>query len=227
MGAHSCSTRRQWLTKEDLVRKTSICGGAELRGVSKVYNAKSFKCSRAPGYGGCNENLVGSDISILKLDEPVQFTNKIRPICLPVNPSWEQFENKTAVVAGWGYLNQSSISSLTPREADVRVLKHKTCRGQVYEDGVYKWKSYNYGGVTRTGWGYREYNQYLQMCTTGVKEAWHGPRAGDSGSALNLKENGRFSYNFSYTLSLFFRYLIMIVSYTLYYFFPHIRGSAF
>ena len=205
MGAHSCSTRRQWLTKEDLVRKTSICGGAELRGVSKVYNAKSFKCSRAPGYGGCNGTLVGSDISILKLDEPVQFTNKIRPICLPVNPSWEQFENKTAVVAGWGYLNQSSISSIIPREAEVTVLTNMVCQGCYWnlkcvwtKDGVRH---------TRKGWG-SDYNHGIHICTTGVQEYWHGPRAGDSGSALNLKENGRSSLHiFAFEVVQLFRKL--------------------
>ena len=190
MGAHSCSTTEQSLTKEDIVRKKSICEGAELRGVSKVYNAKSFKCSRAPGYRGCQGDLVGSDISILKLDEPVQFTYKIRPICLPANPSLEEFENKTAVVAGWGYYDQSSISSTIPREAEVTVLMKKVCLGCSWNLKCV----WTINGVrhTRKGWG-NEYNHGIHICTTGVQEPWQGPRSGDSGSALNLKENGRSS----------------------------------
>ena len=43
----------------------------------------------------------------------------------------------------------------------------------------------------RYGYHHPTYQPDTHICTAGVKETWHGPRAGDSGSALNFKENGR------------------------------------
>ena len=142
MGAHNCY---QFLYKEDRGRMLPLCEGAELRGVSRVYNAKSFRCESSAShcsrpfttrecYEGCKKAKGGSDIAVLKLDKPVQFTDKIRPICLPANPNWKQFQNELAVVAGWGLFDQSSTnsvtnSSATPREAEVRVQPQMVCQG--------------------------------------------------------------------------------------------------
>ena len=217
MGAHDCY---QFIYKEDRYnpgRMLPLCEGAEFRGVSKVHNAKSFRCESAAShyhcsrpyttkecYEGCKKVKGGSDIAVLKLDKPVQFTDKIRPICLPANPSQEQFSNKPAVVAGWGYYNKfNNKSSTTPREAEVRVQPQMVCQGcmnQNWNDLLCKW-SKNGVNYSREGWG-ADYHHATHICTVGVQEPWQGPRGGDSGSALNFKENGRFSNIY---LHLFFR----------------------
>ena len=210
MGAHNCYQFLYKVDRNNPGRMLPLCEGAELRGVSRVYNAKSFRCESSAShcsrpfttrecYEGCKKAKGGSDIAVLKLDKPVQFTDKIRPICLPANPNWEQFQNEPAVVAGWGLFDQSSTnsvtnSSATPREAEVRVQPQMVCQGcmnQNWNDHLCKW-SKNGVNYTRQGWG-TDYHHDTHICTVGVQEPWQGPRSGDSGSALNFKENGRFS----------------------------------
>lgn len=44
---------------------------------------------------------IGHDLALLKLDKPVQFTDKIRPICLPRQGEGVPV-NKRCYVTGWG-----------------------------------------------------------------------------------------------------------------------------
>ena len=181
------------------------CKGAEERSVRKVDNLDNFVChyngtctrpfNTYQCYRGCKKGIEGSDIAVITLDRPVQFSNKISPICLPANPSKDQFETKTAVVAGWGSTKHNTKQiSPTPREAEVKVLKYKHCYGAWNyntSDGTpvaVPWKDDE--GIERSGWGV-DYNETIHLCTHGP--GGDGPRAGDSGSALNFKENGRFS----------------------------------
>ena len=202
VGAHICE-----VDKNNYME----CKGAEERNVRKVDNLDNFLChyngtctrpfNTYQCYRGCKKGIEGSDIAVITLDRLVQFSRKIRPICLPANPSIKQFETKTAVAAGWGSTKHNSKkTSPTPREAEVKVLKHKACEGQ--------WETLDNGtrvplpfkndeGIERSGWG-GAYSSTIHLCTHGLHQMVNGPRAGDSGSALNFKENGRFSNIYIY-----------------------------
>ena len=203
IGAHRC------------INQEINCPDASSRKVSRVNNLDNFVChhngtctrpfNTYQCYRGCRKGIEGSDIAVITLDRPVQFSNKIRPICLPANPRQEQFEKKTAVIAGWGMFDNANKTSQLPREAEVKVLKHKACEGQ--------WETLDNGtrvplpfkndeGIERSGWG-PAYSSTIHLCTHGLQKFVNGPRAGDSGSALNFKENGRFSNIYFYTLLLF------------------------
>ena len=55
------------------------------------------------------EDSVDEDLAIIKLPSAVKFTDTVRPICMPADDE-EKYENKKAVVVGWGkddYLNMS------------------------------------------------------------------------------------------------------------------------
>ena len=196
VGAHICDFDQLNVMK---------CEGAEKRRVSNVDNLDNFVCRRngtctlplktKECHRGCKKGIEGSDIAVITLDRPVQFSRKIRPICLPANPSIKQFETKTAVAAGWGSTKHNSKkTSPTPREAEVKVLKFEGCYGRWnYNTSDGKPVAVPYkddGGFERSGWG-ADYNETVHLCTHGPRG--NGPRAGDSGSALNFKENGRFS----------------------------------
>ena len=192
IGAHRC------------INQEINCPDASSRKVSRVNNLDNFVChhngtctrpfNTYQCYRGCRKGIEGSDIAVITLDRPVQLSNKIRPICLPANPRQEQFEKKTAVIAGWGMFDNANKTSQLPREAEVKVLKFEGCYGQWNyntSDGkpvAVPWKDDE--GMERSGWG-ADYNETVHLCTHGPRG--NGPRAGDSGSALNFKENGRFS----------------------------------
>ena len=47
----------------------------------------------------CNINLLM--IQILTLTQPIEFSQKMRPVCLPSNPSMT-YENQVVTATGWG-----------------------------------------------------------------------------------------------------------------------------
>ncbi|XP_054918310.2 tryptase-2-like isoform X2 [Dermacentor andersoni] len=54
------------------------------------------------------KNSAGYDIALLKLAEPLQFDEYVRPICLPLRPRF--LTNKDAFIAGWGRSNETASS---------------------------------------------------------------------------------------------------------------------
>jgi len=64
------------------------------RRVKKVVRHKSF-----------NSRTLYNDVALLTLSEPVEFTEQIRPICLPSGS--QLYSGKTATVIGWGSLRES------------------------------------------------------------------------------------------------------------------------
>ena len=114
-----------------------------------------------------------------------------RPVCLPANPSQEQYMSKESVIAGWGYFDvtqESPETSKVLRDTEVRVQSHDTC---LNTRGAYRWDGRKH--VVRYGYSPSQYQPSINICTAGRTEVWHGPRPGDSGSALMMEENGRSS----------------------------------
>ncbi|XKL69038.1 hypothetical protein PGB90_006807 [Kerria lacca] len=66
------------------------------------------------------------DIALIKFERPIQYTNYIRPICLPP-PSLRIKANQTAIVAGWGAIFYGGITSPTLLEVAVPIWNLKTC----------------------------------------------------------------------------------------------------
>jgi secreted trypsin-like serine protease len=94
--------------------RDSSDGVHELRGVSKVIKHKYF-----------NVATFTNDIALLKLDRPVQFTNRIQPICLPSTDV--NLENRELTVAGWGRTSFNGKTSPTLLKVDVRVWDNPSC----------------------------------------------------------------------------------------------------
>ena len=65
-------------------------------------------------------------VQILTLTQPIEFSWKIRPVCLPSNPS-VTYENQVAQATGWGRTDDNSLSA-NLMEVDVRVISIQTCQ---------------------------------------------------------------------------------------------------
>ena len=83
------------------------------------------------------------DIAVLTLKEKIEFTDKIKPICLPSDPyPTRTYQNEEAVIAGWGNTEKAVQCGRTPGctlgktdfllKANVRVvgLDHEECGGK-------------------------------------------------------------------------------------------------
>ncbi|XP_017776652.1 PREDICTED: transmembrane protease serine 9-like [Nicrophorus vespilloides] len=93
---------------------------AEVRGVKKVRQHRAF-----------DAYSFNNDIAVLELDEPVSFSSKIQPACLP-NTVNADYSGRLAVVAGWGRLGEREEVSPVLRKVAVPVWKKNDCYNSGY-----------------------------------------------------------------------------------------------
>lgn len=91
---------------------------------------KDFKVVEIIPHAEYNPTLIKNDIAIMKLEKPTEFTDLIRPICLPTVPSMlnNQFENTTPFIAGWGTVEFRGESSNILRQVALKVVPTSTCQ---------------------------------------------------------------------------------------------------
>ena len=69
--------------------------------------------SQALPHPGYSPAQVLNDIALIRLELPVEFSNNVRPACLPTDDS-EDYVEKRAVVAGWGSTSFGKLSKTHP-----------------------------------------------------------------------------------------------------------------
>lgn len=74
-----------------------------------------------------NPSTVDFDYSLLKLQNPLNFTDEIQPISLPAIDEAEIPDQTLCTVSGWGNTMNSSESTLKLRAAEVPIVNQKSC----------------------------------------------------------------------------------------------------
>jgi len=86
-----------------------------------------------PKYGSPLENSY--DISLLKLSQPLQWTDHIQPVCIPKNVDDLLVDNTTMWVTGWGATSEGGPVSKQLRQVSVPSLSMAHCQ-QEYPNQV-------------------------------------------------------------------------------------------
>lgn len=73
-----------------------------------------------------------NDIAVIKLASPVEFTDNIKPICLPTKGV--DYTNLKAKVIGWGRQGEKAAPSNVLKETALRVLSTAECRNSTIGD---------------------------------------------------------------------------------------------
>ncbi|KAH8412212.1 hypothetical protein KR009_000508 [Drosophila setifemur] len=93
----------------------------------------------ATTYNGINKTNYDNDFVVLRLDEPLQFSEKIQPIPLAEE---EPTIGSVAIISGWGIskvvtypkkLQSSYVYIRAPHECKRNLIQSKICAGGVYE----------------------------------------------------------------------------------------------
>ena len=150
-------------------------------------------------------DMLGSDVAVLTLTSPVQYSDKVKPICLPSNPG-QNYVGKVAVASGFGndvdMVNQEHLM-----ETNTTVISDEECAKILYETLKKDERTPDWVTEELVLDSFK-----TKLCTQGSPidnnpNVTTGGRMGDSGSALNFKENGRFLilkiYLIFYTVFLF------------------------
>jgi len=88
----------------DVARVTVRLGDYDIKTNSEIRHIER-RVKRVVRHRGFNSRTLYNDVAILTLSEPVEFTEQIRPICLPSGS--QLYAGKTATVIGWGSLRES------------------------------------------------------------------------------------------------------------------------
>ncbi|XP_054733566.1 venom serine protease Bi-VSP-like [Anastrepha obliqua] len=142
---------------------------------------------RHPNYRTANGR---NDIGIIWLERDVQFSNTIKPICLPSSPQLrsKSYINYNPFVVGWGKTMEGGASSNVLQELQIPILDNNVCRDS-----------------------YRRMNRLVTedqfdagVICAGVLSGGKDTCQGDSGGPLMIPENTNAGIKF---------YLIGVVSY--------------
>ena len=77
-----------------------------------------------------NKETTDSDVALIELNEPIEFRENARPVCLPAET--ESFIGHNATVVGWGKVREYGPSSRFLRRVDVEIIKTDDCK-KAYE----------------------------------------------------------------------------------------------
>ncbi|KAL7646379.1 UNVERIFIED_CONTAM: hypothetical protein RMT77_003292 [Armadillidium vulgare] len=67
-----------------------------------------------------------NDIALIRLKEPItRYNSEILPVCLP--PPLDSFENKTAIVSGWGAIRARGRPVRILRKTNITIFNNKLC----------------------------------------------------------------------------------------------------
>lgn len=72
-----------------------------------------------------------NDIALLKLERSVEFSDSIRPICLPTEANLDNLENLVCTAVGWG-ITEDGQPSNTKLKIDLEIRSHNECE-EVYQ----------------------------------------------------------------------------------------------
>ncbi|XP_011190157.1 trypsin-1 isoform X1 [Zeugodacus cucurbitae] len=126
-GGHFCGAsilNEQWLVTaghcvcnglNKIFHASQIQGVIGLHSISQYLNGNSAEKSTPirinfkriiphPKYECTN---VKNDIALLQLEEPLKFTERVKPICVSVENPLIEYENQLAIVSGWGWTNEN------------------------------------------------------------------------------------------------------------------------
>jgi len=133
-------------------------------------------------------------VAVLTLAAPVQYSHKIKPVCLPSSPG-RDYGGSIAVAAGFGLVDVSD----GPEKAKNYLMKnvetlHSDEECMMYECPLCGVRCYEKGRLPPRCAHMMDNVNILCSHEPGTGTTiGHTIRKGDSGSALNLKENGRYS----------------------------------
>ncbi|XP_065083227.1 trypsin-1-like [Ochlerotatus camptorhynchus] len=120
------------------------------------------KVERVIKHNGYNSNNYNSDIAVLKLENKIMFSDKIRPVCLP--SAKKSFTGQEGIVTGWGATSENGQISVNLQEVTVPIMSNADCK--------------------KTGYGQSRITDNM-MCA-GFPEGKKDSCQGDSGGPLHV-----------------------------------------
>nr|XP_023020913.1 proclotting enzyme [Leptinotarsa decemlineata] len=119
--AHCVAHMSSW----DVARLTVRLGDHNIKTNSETRHVEK-RVKRVVRHRGFDSRTLYNDIAILTLDSPIEFTQQIRPVCLPSGGS--DHSGKTGTVIGWGSLRESGPQPAVLQEVNIPIWTNRECK---------------------------------------------------------------------------------------------------
>ncbi|XP_031634355.1 coagulation factor X-like isoform X2 [Contarinia nasturtii] len=120
--AAHCTNSFNWFTKryvKVVLGTHDKCGAGKNEWSSYVASVTTPSFTFMP--------IFGTDISLLKLSNPVPFSEFIKPICLPETNDSSDYNGRDGIVAGWGTTAEGGNSSCILKEVNLPIMTNDLC----------------------------------------------------------------------------------------------------
>merc|ERR1711860_259213 len=71
-------------------------------------------------------STLHSDIAILVLKKPIQYTSTVKPVCLPKGK--QSYEDKLGTVVGWGLLRENGPRPTVLQQLTMKIWNNDKCK---------------------------------------------------------------------------------------------------
>ncbi|XP_072535268.1 mannan-binding lectin serine protease 2-like [Salminus brasiliensis] len=129
-----------------------------------------------PLYNNTDDKDYDNDIALMKLNTPITFTEKVRPLCLP--PKSAEMIDRLGWVSGFGLKEEHTVSHEL-RYVRLPIVDQKTCGDSIDNE----WKRLGKQGE-------KILRLTDNMFCAGFGEGGQDACSGDSGSAFVVEQNG-------------------------------------
>lgn len=119
--AHCVAQMTSW----DVARLTVRLGDYDIRTPNEVKHVER-RVKRVVRHRGFDMRTLYNDVAILTLDQPVQFTETIRPICLPAGA--KLYFDQMGTVIGWGSIREGGPAPGKLQQVTIPIWKNSYCK---------------------------------------------------------------------------------------------------
>ncbi|KAF7271672.1 hypothetical protein GWI33_015469 [Rhynchophorus ferrugineus] len=114
------------MTSWDVAKLTVRLGDYNIKTNSEAQHIEK-RVKRVVRHRGFDSRTLYNDIAILTLDSPVDFTNLIRPVCLP-SAGGRDWAGTTGTVIGWGSIRESGPQPAVLQEVNIPIWSNRDCK---------------------------------------------------------------------------------------------------
>ncbi|XP_014238744.2 proclotting enzyme-like [Trichogramma pretiosum] len=119
--AHCVAQMTSW----DVARLTVRLGDYDIKTPNEVRHVER-RVQRVVRHRGFDMRTLYNDVALLTLNEPVQFSETIRPVCLPSGANL--YSGKRATVIGWGSLREGGPAPGKLQQVTIPVWSNAVCK---------------------------------------------------------------------------------------------------
>ncbi|XP_058447265.1 putative serine protease 29 [Malaya genurostris] len=120
--AHCVAHMSSW----DVARLSVKLGDHNIRSNTEVTHIER-RVKRLVRHRGFDSRTLYNDVAVLTMDQPVQYTKSVRPICLPGGGSSRAYNGLTATVIGWGSLRENGPQPAVLQEVNLPIWTNGEC----------------------------------------------------------------------------------------------------